>query len=123
PRAHQVIDTTRSKEATKDPEYDFLATPYSSVASLRNRYNIVYSGDESIGGAAAARLEFTPIKPSSVRKLTLWVDQKAWIPIQYQFVEESTTTTFTLSALSINQKISPESFILKPAPGTEEQKR
>ncbi|MGH9765556.1 MAG: LolA family protein, partial [Blastocatellia bacterium] len=123
PRTKQVIVTTRSKQASKDPQYDFLATPYSSVSSLKTRYKIEYAGDEPVNGSPAARLNLTPFKASPVKRIVLWIDQKTWIPVQYQFIEDSTTTTFTLNDVKMNQGLRGDIFTQKTAPGTKEVKQ
>src|ERR1051325_9780216 len=74
--------TSRRAQASKNSEYAFVATPYTSVPDLRRQYNIVHVGDE--GGQA--KLELTPKAKSSLQKLTLWVDQSSWLPVKYQIV-------------------------------------
>lgn len=108
PSIKQVIVTTRKAQASKNQELSFLATPYKSVAELKSQYNIVHTGDESVGGSSTAKLELTPKAQSSVKRLTLWVDQSLWLPIKYQVVETNNNiTTFTLSGLSINRGSGP----------------
>ena len=114
PGINQMIVTSRRAQAAKNQEFSFVATPYKSIPELKNQYNIAYLGDEQ----GAAKLDLTPKTKSSVQKLTLWVDQTSWLPTRYQVVENSNVaTTFTLSNLKKNQKLSVD-FKVKVAPGT-----
>ena len=111
----QVIITTRQAQASKNQEFSFIATPYKSVPELKSQYDIVYVGDES----STAKLELTPKRKSSVKKLTLWVDQSSWLPVKYQVVEANNNpTTFTLSGMIKNGKLSGETFKVSWPPGT-----
>ena len=103
----QAIITTRSAAAAKGDEFAFIATPYSSVPDLKRQYDIVYAGDDQ----SMAKLELTPKAKSSIRKLTLWVDQSTWLPIKYTVVEAAgNPTTFTLSGVKKNQGVSDSTF-------------
>ena len=103
----QAIVTTRSAAAAKGDEFAFIATPYSSVPDLKRQYDIVYAGDDQ----GMAKLELTPKAKSSIRKLTLWVDQSNWLPMKYTVVEAGgNPTTFTLSGMKKNQGVSDSTF-------------
>ncbi len=103
----QAIVTTRSAAAAKGDEFAFIATPYSSVPDLKRQYDIVYAGDDQ----SMAKLELTPKAKSSIRKLTLWVDQSNWLPMKYTVVESGgNPTTFTLSGVKKNQGVSDSTF-------------
>jgi len=103
----QAIVTTRSAAAAKGDEFAFIATPYSSVPDLKRQYDIVYAGDDQ----SMAKLELTPKAKSSIRKLTLWVDQSNWLPMKYTVVEAGgNPTTFTLSGVKKNQGVSDSTF-------------
>jgi len=103
----QAIITTRSAAAAKGDEFAFIATPYSSVPDLKRQYDIVYAGDDQ----GMAKLELTPKAKSSIRKLTLWVDQSNWLPMKYTVVEAGgNPTTFTLSGMKKNQGVSDSTF-------------
>ena len=94
-----MIITSRRAQASKNQEFSFIATPYKSVPELKSQYDIVYLGDEQ----GAAKLELTPKAASSVKKLTLWVDQSSWLPTRYQVVEKNNNvTTFTLNGMKLN---------------------
>jgi outer membrane lipoprotein-sorting protein len=111
----QAIITTRSAAATKGDEFAFIATPYSSVPDLKRQYDIVYAGDDQ----GMAKLELTPKAKSSIRKLTLWVDQSNWLPIKYTVVESGgNPTTFTLSGVKKNQGVSDSTFKVDLPKGT-----
>ena len=99
--------SSRKAQASKNSEYAFVATPYTSVPDLKRQYNIVHVGDD--GGMA--KLELTPKAKSSLKKLTLWVDQGSWLPTRYQVAESNNSvTTFTLSNLKTNGVISDNTF-------------
>jgi outer membrane lipoprotein-sorting protein len=103
----QAIVTTRSAAASKGDEFAFIATPYSSVPDLKRQYDIVYAGDDQ----GMAKLDLTPKAKSSIKKLTLWVDQSSWLPVRYAVLEPSgTETTFILSGLKKNQGVSDSTF-------------
>ena len=115
-----AYESSRKAQASKNGEYAFVATPYTSVPDLKRQYNIVHVGDE--GGLA--KLELTPRAKSSLQKLTLWVDQANWLPTRYQVVESnSNVTTFTLSNLKTNGAISEGLFKIEYPPGTKIVKR
>jgi outer membrane lipoprotein-sorting protein len=103
----QAIITTRSAAAAKGDEFAFIATPYSSVPDLKRQYDIVYVGDDQ----GMAKLDLTPKTKSSIKKLTLWVDQSNWLPVRYTVLESGgNPTTFTLSGLKKNQGVSDSTF-------------
>jgi len=99
--------SSRKAQASKNSEYAFVATPYTSVPDLKRQYNIVHVGDE--GGLA--KLELTPKAKSSLKQLILWVDQGSWLPTKYQVTESNNSvTTFALSGLKTNGVISDKTF-------------
>jgi len=107
--------SSRKAQASKNSEYAFVATPYTSVPDLKRQYNITHIGDEQ----GMAKLELTPKSKSSLQKLTLWVDQSTWLPTKYQVVESNNdVTTFTLSNLKVNGVISEGTFKADYPPGT-----
>ena len=102
-----VYTSSRKAQASKNSEYNFIATPYTSVPDLKRQYNITHVGDEQ----GMAKLELTPKAKSSLQKLTLWVDQSSWLPMKYQVAESNNNvTTFTLSNLKVNGVISDGTF-------------
>jgi outer membrane lipoprotein-sorting protein len=99
--------SSRKAQASKNSEYAFVATPYTSVPDLKRQYNITHVGDEQ----GMAKLELTPKAKSSLQKLTLWVDQSSWLPMKYQIIESNNNvTTFTLSNLKVNGAIPDGNF-------------
>ncbi|MGA9768905.1 MAG: outer membrane lipoprotein carrier protein LolA [Blastocatellia bacterium] len=107
---NQAIVTTRGAAASKGNEFSVVATPYASVPDLKRQYNIVHAGDEQ----GMAKLELTPKGKSSIKSLTLWVDQSTWLPTKYHVVEgNGTATTFTLSGLKTNGVIPNGNFEVK----------
>ncbi len=110
-KINQCIVTTRQAQASKNQEFSFIATPYKSVPELKRQYNIAYVGEEQIGASSTAKLELTPRGKSSMKGLTLWVEQSSWLPIKYQVVESNNNpTTFTLSGMIKNGKLSGDKF-------------
>jgi outer membrane lipoprotein-sorting protein len=113
-RIKQAIETTRQSQAKDKPQFDFIATPYSSVADLKTKFNISYLGDEN----GMAKLELTP-KNSALQKSTLWVDRGLWIPTKFKVVERNGDNSyFTLSNAQLNPSVSANTFVIKYAPGT-----
>ncbi|HKP87508.1 MAG TPA: outer membrane lipoprotein carrier protein LolA [Blastocatellia bacterium] len=111
----QAIITSRRAAAAKGDEFAFVATPYTSVPDLKRQYNIVYVGEEQ----GMAKLDLTPKGKSSLRKLTLWVDQSSWLPTKSQVTEANNNeTTFTLSGVKQNSVISDGTFKVKLPGGT-----
>jgi outer membrane lipoprotein-sorting protein len=103
----QVIKTNRSRQASKNPEVSFVASPYKSVPQLKSQYAIVYLGDE--GGLA--KLELTPKARSSVSKAILWVNQSLWIPVKYEVTATNgNISTITLSNVGVNGSIRDSDF-------------
>jgi outer membrane lipoprotein-sorting protein len=99
--------SSRKAQAAKNGEYNFVATPYTSVPDLKRQYNIIHVGDEQ----GMAKLELTPKAKSSLQKLTLWVDQSSWLPTKYQVIESNNNvTTFILSNMRVNGVISDNLF-------------
>jgi outer membrane lipoprotein-sorting protein len=107
--------SSRKAQASKNSEYAFVATPYTSVPDLKRQYNITHVGEE--GGLA--KLELTPKAKSSLKQLLLWVDQGSWLPTKYQVTESNNSvTTFTLSSLKPNGVISDKTFNTDYPPDT-----
>ncbi|HJQ67916.1 MAG TPA: outer membrane lipoprotein carrier protein LolA [Blastocatellia bacterium] len=120
PPINQVILTTRSSQASKNQEFSFIATPYTSVPELKSQYNIVHKGDD--GGAAV--LELTPKRKSSVKQLTLWVNKSTWVPTRYHVVESNgDQSTFVLNNMQLNVAISAGMFKKDWPSGTKEIRR
>ena len=113
---NQAIVTTRGAAAQKGDEFSFVATPYTSVPDLKRQYNITHLGDEQ----GMAKLELTPKGKSSIKSLTLWVDQSSWLPTKYHIVEgNGNTTTFTLSGMKTNGVIPNGNFEVNLPKGTQ----
>jgi outer membrane lipoprotein-sorting protein len=118
-RIPQAIETTRQSQAKDKPQFDFIATPFSSVAELKAKFNIAYLGDES----GMAKLELTPKNPA-LQKSILWVDKSLWIPTKFRVTEKTgDISTFTLSDVQQNPKVSASTFVIKYAPNTQIIKR
>jgi outer membrane lipoprotein-sorting protein len=119
PRIKQAFVSTRQAQAAKNPDLVFFATPYSSLPKLRSYYNVVYLRDEQVGGFATSVLELTPKVSSAAVKEIIWVDQASWLPIRFQVVERNgDVSTFTLSNIEKNVKLSDGDFQLNLPSGT-----
>jgi outer membrane lipoprotein-sorting protein len=118
-RIPQAIETTRQSQAKDKPQFDFIATPFSSVAELKAKFNIAYLGEEN----GMAKLELTPKNPA-LQKSILWVDKGIWIPTKFRVTEKTgDISTFTLSNVQQNPKVSANTFVIKYAPNTQIIKR
>src|SRR5215813_5464185 len=119
PKIRQAIITSRTKQAEQNPEYDFLAAPYRSVPGLKSRYATAYLRDEPVGPFSTSVIQLTPTAKSSFTKVTFWVDQESWLPVQYR-VDEQTgdITTITLSDIKKNSQVSGDVFKLDLPKGT-----
>jgi outer membrane lipoprotein-sorting protein len=119
PKIKQAIITSRSKQAEQNPEYDFLAAPYGSVPDLKSRYTITYVRDEPVGVFSTSVIQLIPVGKSSFTKVTFWVDQASWLPVQYK-VDEQTgdTTTLTLSSIKRNDQVPADAFKIELPKGT-----
>jgi outer membrane lipoprotein-sorting protein len=113
PKAGQVIVTSRAKQAAQNPEYDFLAAPYGSVPGLKARYATTYLNDEPVGIFSTSVIELKPAGKSSFSKVTFWVDQTSWLPVQYRVDETNgDVTTLTLSDVRKNTDVPAGAFKL-----------
>ena len=58
-----------------------------------------------------AKLDLTPKAKSSIKNLTLWVDQSIWLPVRSTVVESNgTPTSFIFTDLRLNQAIPDSTF-------------
>ena len=106
----QAIVTSRKAAASRGDEFSAVATPYTSVPELKRQYNIVYAGDDN----GMAKLELTPKGKSSLKRMTLWVDQSHWLPAKSHIVEASgNASTFIFTDLKKNSVISNGTFEVK----------
>jgi outer membrane lipoprotein-sorting protein len=106
----QAIVTSRKAAASRGGEFSVVATPYTSVPELKRQYNIVYVGDEE----GRAKLELTPKGRSSLKSMTLWVDQSTWLPAKSHIVEANgNASTFTFTSLKKNGVIPNGTFDVK----------
>lgn len=112
---NQAIVTSRKAAASRGDEFSVVATPYTSVPELKRQYNIVYVGDEE----GMAKLELTPKGKSSLKSMTLWVDQSSWLPAKSYVVEASgNASTFTFAGMKKNSVIPNGTFDVKLPKGT-----
>jgi outer membrane lipoprotein-sorting protein len=100
---NQCHITGRNSVGKQNQEFAFFATPYSlTSAQIRARYDIAHVGDESVEGVSTAVLELTPKVKSSVKKMKWWIDQRSWLPIRSEVVEQKSVSTFILKDTRIN---------------------
>jgi len=106
----QAIVTSRRAAAARGDEFSVVATPYTSVPELKRQYNIAYAGDEN----GMAKLELTPKAKSSLKSMTLWVDQSSWLPAKSHIIEATgNASTFTFNGMKKNSVISNSTFEVK----------
>jgi outer membrane lipoprotein-sorting protein len=118
-KINQAVETTRQKQASDKPEFNFIATPFRSTAELKAQFNIDHVGDEN----GMAKLILTPKNPA-LQKSTIWVDRGSWLPTKFSVVEKTGDVSyFTLSNLQLNPKVSPDTFKITYAPNTQVIKR
>ncbi|HXG68342.1 MAG TPA: outer-membrane lipoprotein carrier protein LolA [Blastocatellia bacterium] len=118
PSINQAIITSRQKAASKNPEFAFIVTPYTSVPELRSKYNVAYHGDEQVGSSSTAKLELTPKAPSTVKRMLVWVDKSSWLPVQFQVFDQTGWTLFTFNNLQPNASAPDGDFKIDFAKGT-----
>jgi len=119
PRIGQAIITSRKAQAQKNPDFAFIATPYVSVAALKQDYQIVYSRDENVDSVSTAVLDLTPKAHGSITGCSLWVDQSSWLPIKYRATEQrGEITTITFSGVQVNPSLPRDAFKLDLPKGT-----
>jgi len=116
---NQAIITSRSAAAAKGDEFAFVATPYTSIPELKRQYEIVYVGDDQ----GMPKLDLTPKAKSSIKKLSLWVDQSSWLPVRYAVLEPGRETTFIISNVRKNQGVSDSTFKVDLPKGTKQLRR
>ena len=116
---NQAIITSRSAAAAKGDEFAFVATPYTSIPELKRQYEIVYVGDDQ----GMPKLDLTPKAKSSIKKLSLWVDQSSWLPVRYAVLEPGAETTFIISNIKKNQGVSDSTFKVDFPKGTKTVRR
>lgn len=112
-RTLQAFHTTRTKQATDKPEFNFISTPFTSSAQLKANFTINYLGDEG----STVVLELIPKNPA-LQKATLWVDKGSWLPVKFKVFAKGSESTFTISNLQTNIGVSGDTFKINYAPGT-----
>jgi len=119
PSINQETITKRKALAARNQEFEFIATPYDA-ASIKQRYDAAYIGDEQIDGQPTSKLELKPKNSaSSVKSLVIWVSQSMWLPVKYQVHQPDTISTFTLTNVSVNPKLAADAFKVKVKAGTQ----
>ena len=121
PKINQAIVTTRGQLAAKNQEFAFFSAPYSlTSAQMKQRYDIVHTGDEQVGGVNTSVLQLTPKQQSAVKQMKWWVSQASWLPVKSEMIDSRSgdITTFTMGNMEINPKIADSEFKIKFAPGT-----
>jgi outer membrane lipoprotein-sorting protein len=117
PKTHQLIKTSRQKQAATSDELSFIATPYASMPQLKSKYTVVLLRDEQEGRVSV--LELTPKGKSSTSKVTLWVNHETWLLEKTLILEQNRDVlTYTLSNVVRNGKLPADAFKLDVPHGT-----
>ncbi|MEW6207212.1 MAG: sigma-E factor regulatory protein RseB domain-containing protein [Acidobacteriota bacterium] len=122
PKIHQAVVTSRGQMAEKNQEFAFFSAPYSlTSAQIKQRYDIIHTGDEQAAGVNTSVLQLTPKQQSAVKRMKWWVSQSSWLPVKTELIDAKTgeITTITMSNMEINPEINPADFKIKFAPGTQ----
>lgn len=122
PRINQAVITTRGQLATKNQEFAFFSAPYSlTSAQMKQRYDILHTGDEQAAGVNTSVLQLTPKQQSAVKRMKWWVSQSSWLPVKTEIIDAKTgeITTITMSNMEVNPQIKDSDFKIKFASGTQ----
>ncbi len=126
PQIKQAIITTRGQLAARNQEFAFFSAPYSlTSAQMKQRYDIVHTGDEQVAGVKTSVLQLTPKQASAIKRMKWWVSQSSWLPVKSEMVDAQNgdVSTFTLNGMEINPEIKDSDFNIKFAPGTKVVKK
>ena len=106
------------REASVDPKSNslqLLLTGFGlSAENIKKVYTPQVSGQETMDGVATVVLDLTPINATGdLRKVTLWLDTKAWTPVQTRVTQKSgDTVDFKFSMVKLNKGVSDSTFKL-----------
>lgn len=106
------------REASVDPKSNslqLLLTGFGmSAENIKKAYTPQVIRQETIDGVAAVVLDLTPINATGdLRKVTLWLDTKAWTPVQTRVTQKSgDTVDFKYSMVKLNKGVSDSTFKL-----------
>ena len=106
-----------SKIGPRGSVFDLVLTGFGVPAeTLKKYYTAEAKGRETIDGVLAEVLELTslPGQTGDVKKVTLWLDPKLWIPVQTRVTMRSNDTTdFKYSNVRLNRNLADSVFNVK----------
>jgi outer membrane lipoprotein-sorting protein len=84
-----------------------------SAETMKKYYTPQAKTSETIDGVATEVLDLTFLQPGQFKKLTLWLDAKAWTPVQIRITARSNDTTdYKYSNVRLNKGVSDSVFKL-----------
>jgi outer membrane lipoprotein-sorting protein len=93
---------------------------------LKSNYAVKYTGDETIGGQRAYKLELVPNSEQikeKLRKLELWIAESGAYPVQQKFLQPSGDYyLFTYSGVKLNSQLTDEQLRLKLPKGVKRER-
>jgi outer membrane lipoprotein-sorting protein len=119
PRINQEIKMTVSAEASRNEDFALIATPYSSVAAIKARYNVSFLRDAQVGSSATSAIQLEPKTHSSIVKIIMFIEQSSSLPIRYEIFETNDDlSTFTLRDVRKNGQLPADVFKIDVPHGT-----
>jgi outer membrane lipoprotein-sorting protein len=98
----------------------------TSGKDLKANYDVKYTGDETVGGQRAQKLELTPRSEQikdKLRKLELWIADNGAYPLQQKLIQPSGDYyLFTYSAVKLNPPLNDEALKLKLPKGVKRER-
>lgn len=119
--ANQVIETTRQAQAGKNKSFGILGLGYGQAAQqLREKYTITLVGPDTVAGKQTTLLDLKPKTPEhGIKRISVWVDNATWLPVQYILKESGAETTVSLTAMKPNVKLDDSKFQIKVPTGVQ----
>lgn len=105
----------------------FLLVGFGTTGKeLKANYEVKYTGDETVSGQRAHKLELTPTSPQikeKLRKLELWLADSGAYPVQQKFIQPSGDYyLFTYSDVKLNPQLTDEALRLKLPKGVKRER-
>lgn len=119
--ANQVLETTRQAQAGKNKSLNFLGLGYGQAAQqFREKYTITLVGADTIDGRQTTLLDLKPkTAEHGIKRISVWVDNATWLPVQYVLKESGAETTVSLSSMKPNVKLDDSKFEIKVPSGVQ----
>lgn len=96
PKINRVEEYNIGKNRALADQY--LALGFGTrVESLKKNYDVSFSGEEDLDGQKMAIIELVPHSGDvrkQITKITMWVDEASWMPVQQKFFEAGTADYF-----------------------------